>query len=71
MITYEIYSGVTSDKIVLSYHDSSSMNKQDFCSILVNNHNYGKNPGPGQTNRNYHQLGLIHNSTRKTVSIMT
>ena len=56
-IIQEVYSGVTSDKIVLSYHGSSPMNRQDLCSILVDNHNYGKNPGQGQTNRNY--LGVL------------
>ena len=56
-IIQEVYSGVTSDNIILSYHGSSPMNRRDLCSILVNNHNYGKNPGQGQTNRNY--LGVL------------
>ena len=56
-IVQEIYKGVTSDNIVLTYLGDSPISRRDLCSILVNNHNYGKNPGQGQTNRNY--LGVL------------
>ena len=58
-IVQNIYSGVTSDNIILSFHGSTSMNRQALCSILVNHHNYGKNRGQSQTNRQY--LGYLKN----------
>ena len=57
MIIQEIYRGVISDNIVFTYLGNSSMNRYDLCTILVNNHNYRKNPGQHQTNGNY--LGVF------------
>ena len=55
-IVQEIYSGVTHDNIVLTFHGSSPMNRQTLCSTLVNRHNNGKNSlaGQVQTNKDYH-----------------
>ena len=33
------------------------MSRKDLCTVLVNNHNYGKNPRQEQTNRNH--LGVL------------
>lgn len=53
-IVEEIYHGVTSDRISLSAHDSSSITRRALCEILIERHNEGTNPGMnGRTNRNY------------------
>ena len=52
-IVQEIYHGVTADNIVLAYSGPSSMSRQALCSILVSNHNYGRNRGQSQTNRDF------------------
>lgn len=52
-IVQEIYRGVTFDNIVLTFFSSTPMNRRALCSILVSNHNNGKNPGQNLTNRDY------------------
>ena len=64
-----IYSGITSDSIVLSFHGSASMNRQALCSILVDHHNNGKNPGQTQTNRQY--LGYLQITQAACVDALT
>ena len=68
-IVQEIYKGVTSDNIILTYHGSGSMSRNTLCSTLVNHHNYGKNPGQSQTNRQF--LGYQYISQSSCVNALT
>ena len=52
-ILQAIYKGVTTDKIVLTYIGTTPMSRQALCTILVNNHNYGRNPRQWLTNSNF------------------
>ena len=68
-IVQQIYGGVTSDNIVLTFLGSVPMNRQALCNILVNHHNSGKNPGQAQTNREY--LGHLHITQSTCVNALT
>ena len=47
-IVQEIYKKVTSDRISLRGY--GTLTRSQLCSMLVRNHNYGKNPGQSNTN---------------------
>lgn len=68
-IVQQIYHGVTSDRIQLSFHGSGLMTRRQLCSILTNRHNNGKNPGQSQTNRDY--LGLATISVSQCQNALT
>jgi len=68
-IVQEIYKGVTHDNIVLTYIGHAPMNRQALCSILVTNHNHGKNSGQTQTNKNY--LGYVPVTQSTCVNALT
>lgn len=68
-IVQEIYHGVTSDNIILTYLGNTPMSRSALCNILVNHHNYGRNPGQSQTNKAY--LGYLHIFQSTCVNALT